>query len=396
MASKTICFGFDGICADMSFFIKDLPKHRTELCIKYPFLDPVFDKLLGNQPEDCELQIESAGFGFETFFDCIYSLSEIAQKKTTRIGANAAIETITAMNLMKDPVYPIDYTKIYFLGNFSKEVAKKVPREQRIDPVFLEHANYIQTSYIPISIILPYKGRRGIISFGGMPGIRRIQSLKPYLQNLSSIIDKINPDIMSILGTTNVYSTTEDLRDFDLLKPFLNLRNSLVDLGGTIGWDYGRLERFYRLLNDAKIVIGNAEEFKGWYNFKFGESVVETDPVTLYRMVSKLRKDQQIIVCHTKDFQFVLGLDSEKKEIIRDCMNFANKATVVKSSLSSFPTARQIEEAALIMKSGRIPELLLSNTIYTQSVDQEIVNPVGLGDVWSCTFCLGLLSQGIL
>jgi hypothetical protein len=28
MAPKTICFGFDGICADMSFYISDLPKHQ--------------------------------------------------------------------------------------------------------------------------------------------------------------------------------------------------------------------------------------------------------------------------------------------------------------------------------------------------------------------------------
>ncbi|HUY01388.1 MAG TPA: hypothetical protein VMV49_17635 [Candidatus Deferrimicrobium sp.] len=395
MATKTICFGFDGICVDMSFIIRDLLKHRNELRIKYPFLDPIFNLLLSEKPEDCELQFESTKFGFETFFDCIFTLNELTSQKTTRVGANSAIETVTAINLLKDPIYPIDYTKIYFLGNYSTEISQKLPKEQRIPSIFLEHANFVKTSYIPISIIIPYGERRGIISFGGIPNIRRIESLNPYMKNIISIVNKLNPDLMAILGTTNVYATTENFEDFKLLDPFLNLRYSLVDLGGTVGWSYQRLKEFYQVLEKAKIIIGNDEEFKSWYNFKFGKSIQDSDPTTIYKIVNALRKKDQIAICHTQYYQFVVGME-EKKETIRDCMKFANKATVVKTNINAFPTAKQIEEAQLKEKSFQLPEILEANAIVARSIDQEITNPVGLGDVWSCTFCIGLLSQNIL
>jgi hypothetical protein len=395
LVTKTICFGFDGICVDMSFIIGDLPKYRNELRIKYPFLDPIFNLLLSEKPEDCELQFESTKFGFETFFDCIFTLNELSPQKTTRVGANSAIETVTAVNLLKDPVYPIDYTKIFYLANYSKEISQKLPKEQRIPSIFLEYANFIKTSYIPISIIIPYEKRRGIISFGGIPNIRRVESLRPYMKNLVSTVNKLNPDIMAILGATNVYATTENFDDFKLLDPFLSLRCSLVDLGGTVGWSYQRLKEFYRILDKAKIIMGNDEEFKSWYNFKFGKNIQESDPATLYKIVNALRNKDQIAVCHTQYYQFVLGME-EKKETIRDCMKFANKAAVVKTNMDSFPTARQIEEVQLKEKSFKLPEILEANAIIARSIDQEITNPVGLGDVWSCTFCIGLLSQNIL
>ena len=121
MTPKKICFGFDGICADMSFFIEDLPKYQADLLIKYPWLRPIFDLLI-QKGEDCELQFESTNFGFETFSDCIFKLTEISQKQTTHVGANSAIETVTASNLLKDLVYPIDAAKVYFLGNYSNDV----------------------------------------------------------------------------------------------------------------------------------------------------------------------------------------------------------------------------------------------------------------------------------
>jgi uncharacterized Fe-S cluster-containing MiaB family protein len=113
-------------------------------------------------------------------------------------------------------------------------------------------------------------------------------------------------------------------------------------------------------------------------------------------MAAKLRKRDQILVCHTKVYQFVIGLESANNEIIKDCMNFANKATVVKTNLDAFPTAKQVQDATLTQNSLELPELLESSAIVTRSIDQKIANPVGLGDVWSCTFCLGLLSQNIL
>ncbi|NVM31681.1 MAG: hypothetical protein HWN65_22780 [Candidatus Helarchaeota archaeon] len=395
MATKTICFGFDGITVDTSFIIPDLPKYSSELIIKYPFLEPIFKLLLAEQPEDCELQFESTEFGFETFFDCIFALGEICQEKTTYIGANAAIETSTAMNLLKDPVDPIDYTKVYFLGNYSEEVSQKLPKAQRIASVFLEHANIVKTSYIPISIIIPYKERRGIISFGGIPAIRRVESLRTYLRNLVDIVNKINPDFMSMVGINNVFATTTDYDDFKLFDPFLNLQYSSVDLGGTVGWGYDRLRHVYQVLDKAKMVIGNDDEFKAWYNFKFRENIHDLDPLTIFKMVSKLRREDQIAVCHTQYYQFVMGFD-ENKEVVRDCMNFANKATVVKTEMNEFPTARQVKETSLIKKSITLPALLEANAIATRSIDKEIINPVGLGDVWSCTFNIGLLSQNIL
>ncbi|MFX1296010.1 MAG: hypothetical protein ACFFD2_14315 [Promethearchaeota archaeon] len=396
MAVKTICFGFDGICCDISFYIQNLPRYRPELSIKYPFLEPVFNILLADQPEDCELQFESTMLGFETFFDCIYTLTNISQKKTTYVGSNAAIETVTTMNLLKDPVYPVNFTKVFFLGNYSDDVSQKLPKEQRLEPVSLEHANYVKTSYIPISIIIPYRGKRGIISFGGIPAIRRIENLRSYLKNIVSVVNGLNPDLMAIIGTTNVYATTPDYNDFSLLKPFLNLKCSLVDLGGTIGWEYDRLKRFYQILEKTKIIIGNDDEFRSWYSFKFGISIDASDPLTMYKITSKLRGKNQILICHTKYYQFVLGLESADREIVKDCMNFANKTTVVKTNMGAFPTAKQVAEVSLKEKSVQLPELLVANAIVTRSIDQEIINPVGLGDVWSCTFCLGLLSQNIL
>ncbi|MHA1650354.1 MAG: hypothetical protein ACTSYB_09175 [Candidatus Helarchaeota archaeon] len=396
MPPRTICFGFDGICCDMSFFIPELPKYKSELCIKYPFLKPILELLLAERPEDCELQLESTGFGFETFFDCIYSLSEISSQKTTHIGANTAIETVTAINLLKDPAYPIDFTKVYFLGNYNSDIFRKLPKDQRIDSVYLEYANYVKTSYIPISIIIPYREKRGIISFGGIPSIRRIESLRPYLKKLSSIIQKLNPDLMALLGMTNVFATTEDFNDFKLVDPFLELRYSLIDLGGTISWEYNRLEQFYQMVEKAKIVIGNDEEFRSWYNFKYGESITAHDPLTLYKMTNKLRKKDQILVCHTKSYQFVLGLESTDEETVKDCMNFANKATVIKTDLNTFPTAKEVQEVSLQENTIPLPELLVANAIVTRSIDKKIINPVGLGDIWSCTFILGLLSQNLL
>jgi hypothetical protein len=394
MVVKTICFGFDGICCDMSFYIPHLAKY-SDLTIKHPFIKPVLNCLL-EEKSDCELQFESTQLGFESFFDCVYTLSEIAEKKTTHIGANSAIETVTAINLMKDPSYPIDLTKVYFLGNFSPEVSRKVPKDQRIESMFLEHANTSKTSYIPISIILPHEGKRGIISFAGIPPIRRVESLKPYLKNTATTVEKMRPNLVAILGTTNVYATTENYADFNLLDPYLQLPTALVDLGGTIGWDFERQKRFYQLAEEAKIIMGNDDEFRAWYNFKFREAIQETDPLTLYKMANKLRMKNQILVCHTKRYQFVLGLDLAQRDVVKDCMNFANKTTVVKTTANSFPTAKQVSEADLEENKLSLPELLLANTIATRSIDVQIQNPVGLGDVWSCTFCLGLLSQGIL
>jgi len=394
MALKKICFGFDGICVDMSFFISDLPKYQSELFIKYPWLRPVFTLLI--KGEDCELQFESTNFGFETFFDCIFTLNQLSQKKTTHVGANSAIETVTAFNLMRDLAYPIDNAKVYFLGNYSNDVFQKLPKEQRIPSVFLEYANAVKTSHIPISIILPYNEKRGIISFGGLPSIRRIETLTTYLKNIAVTTKKMNPDFMSILGTTNVFATTSNYEEFKLLDPFLNLKCVGIDLGGTVSWDHDRLARFYQIISNAKIVMGNAEEFKSWYQFKFGDSIEGSDPLTVYKLVNKLRKETQIAVCHTKNYQFVLGLESANKEVIKDCMKFANKATVVKSTLNAFPTAKQIAEAELKETTFKLPEVLEKDAIITRSIDYKIKNPVGLGDVWSCSFILGLLSQNIL
>lgn len=395
MTPKKICFGFDGICADMSFFIEDLPKYQADLLIKYPWLRPIFDLLI-QKGEDCELQFESTNFGFETFSDCIFKLTEISQKQTTHVGANSAIETVTASNLLKDLVYPIDAAKVYFLGNYSNDVFQKLPKEQRIPPGFLEYANVVKTSHIPISIIIPYNEKRGIISFGGIPSIRRVESLTTYMKNIAVTAKKLNPDFMSILGTTNVFATTPNPDAFKLLDPFLNLKCAGIDLGGTVNWEYDRLKRFYQIISNAKIIMGNAEEFKSWYQFRFGESINASDPLTIYKLVNKLRKEPQIAICHTKNYQFVLGLESANKDIIKDCMNFANKATVVKSTHNTFPTAKQIAEAELKENTFQLPDVLEKDAIITRSIDYKIKNPVGLGDVWSCTFILGLLSQNIL
>jgi len=395
MATKTICFGFDGICADMSFFISDLPKYRSELLIKYPWLQSTFEILI-DKGEDCELQFESTKFGFETFFDCIFKLDEISSKKTTHVGANSALETVTAANLLKDPIYPIDMTKAYFLGNYSPDIFKKLPKEQRIPSIFLEYANQIRTSHIPISIIIPYKGRRGIISFGGIPNIRRVETLTTYMKNIVATTQELDPDFMALLGTTNVYATTTDFEDFNLLDPFINLRCAGIDLGGTVGWDYDRLKRFYEMLENVKIIMGNEAEFKNLFEFKFGETVSASDPLSIYKMVNKLRKEDQIAICHTKNYQFIIGFESADKELIKDCMQFANKATVAKAVLNTFPTAKQIEEISLEESSFTIPDILEKTAIITRSYEYEIKNPVGLGDVWTCTLFLGLLSQNIL
>ncbi|TFG05219.1 MAG: hypothetical protein EU536_02615 [Promethearchaeota archaeon] len=395
MVANTICFGFDGICADMSFIIPNLPKYRGELLIKYPFLEPIFELLLAEPPQDCELQFENTEMGFETFFDCIFSLGEIAQKKTTHIGGNAAIETVTAINLLLDPIYPIDLARVNFLGNHSTDVTKKLPKEQQIAPRFLEYANTIKTNYIPISIIIPYRERRGIISFGGLPSLRRIESLRAYLKNMGETIGKIKPALLAILGATNVYATTTNFSDFKLLNPFLKLPNTAIDLGGTVGWSYDRLKRFYDILDDVKIVMGNDDEFRAWYNFKFNQTIQDSDPLTIFKLAEKLRKEDQIAVCHTQYYQFVLGIDSNQ-DIVQDCMNFANKATVVKTELNSFPTAKQVAETDLQVKELKLPEIMETNAIVARSFDKEIANPVGLGDVWSCSFNLGLLSQKII
>ncbi|MHA1264069.1 MAG: hypothetical protein ACTSRS_02440 [Candidatus Helarchaeota archaeon] len=394
MPMKTICFGFDGICADMSFIIPDLPKYQEELIIKYPFLEPIFDLLLAEQPQDGELQFETTEMGFETFFDLIFTLNEISHQKTTRIGANAAIETVTALNLINAPVYPIKATRIYFLGNYSTEVSQKLPKEHQIFQTCLDYANQVKTSYIPISIILPYHNKRGIISFAGMPNIRRVETLRTYLQTLGGKIKDLNPDLMAIVGATNVYATTTNFDDFKLLNPFLNLRNTLIDLGGTIGWSNERLKHFYELVNHVKLVMGNDDEFRAWYNFKFNESIQSSDPLTIFKISQKLRKENQILVCHTAKYQFVIGIE-ENQDIVRDCMKFANQATVVKSEMEAFPTAEQVIQMPLKESSIHLPAILEKETIFTRSVDKEIMNPVGLGDVWTASFSLGLLSQNI-
>jgi len=274
------------------------------------------------------------------------------------------------------------------------DVSQKLPKEQRIASALLEHANQVKTSYIPISIIIPYNEKRGIISFGGLPGIRRVDTLRPYLKNLVPTIQKLDPDLMAVLGATNVYATTMNFDDFKLLDPFLGLKNSAIDLGGTVGWGFDRLTEFYKVLNKAKMVIGNEDEFKAWYNFKFNESIQSTDPLTIFKLVKKLRKEDQIAVCHTQYYQFVLGLDN--KEIVRDCMNFANRATVVKTEINTYPTAKQVAEMPLNEKLIHLPEIIEAEAAVTRSIDKEITNPVGLGDLWSCSFNLGLLSQNVL
>jgi len=89
-----------------------------------------------------------------------------------------------------------------------------------------------------------------------------------------------------------------------------------------------------------------------------------------------------------------LGLDN--KEIVRDCMNFANRATVVKTEINTYPTAKQVAEMPLNEKLIHLPEIIEAEAAVTRSIDKEITNPVGLGDLWSCSFNLGLLSQNVL
>ncbi len=200
---------------------------------------------------------------------------------------------------------------------------------------------------------------------------------------------------MAIVGATNVFATTNEFNDFNLFDPFLRLRCSSLDLGGTVGWGYERLKRLYQMLDKAIIVVGNDDEFKAWYNFKYRENIRDSDPLTIFKMVAKLRKNNQIAICHTQYYQFVLGIE-ENKDVVRDCMNFANRAAVVKTEMNAFPTAKEVAEGPLMEKSMTLPTMLEASAIVTRSIDKEIINPVGLGDVWSCSFYIGLLSQNIL
>ena len=77
-------------------------------------------------------------------------------------------------------------------------------------------------------------------------------------------------------------------------------------------------------------------------------------------------------------------------------MNFANRATVVKTEMNAYPTAKQVADMPLKEKSISLPSVLEAETIVSRSIDKEITNPVGLGDLWSCSFNIGLISQNIL
>lgn len=390
-----LTIGFDAMCADISLL--NIGPHLDAVREAFPALRPLMDPLARGIDE--ELAAENLGIGpgeLQAMLDRLGALEGV--EVDVHIGANAALEIVTAQGLLADPAHPIRPTDVFLLGNTSAKVLDRVP--EAIRPEILRHAEPIDAE--ALSIIFPHGGKRVILSYGGDPPLRRLADpLRGYLRDrLPAILDEIKPGISLLVGTTCTWATA-DADDFGLLEETIAAVKrtgalTLLDLGGIGGWSPESRRLYFDAIAGADLVFCNEDELARLYEDRTGRAPLRRGAPEVAAMAGAVARDGQAFVVHTPTFQVALGLP----EAAVCAMDFASRTAAVRASEGVFPSARQVADAPLaIAPAGeaereRMPRV--GDAIAAAAYGAEARNTVGLGDTWTASFILAALGLGIL
>jgi hypothetical protein len=390
---KRIAIGFDGMCSDISL-CSLTEKHLDEILNRGILPSQLILSL--KQDRDEEMTCEGLGITKKEFLEIYKNISEISGITfDIHIGANCALETVTAANLLRSDLAPENETMIDYLGFWSPETLRQVP--EKIPQDFLSHARKIKNSEA-ISLIIPFEGRRSILSFGGDPPIRVLsKELRSYLQSeVANYIMKEKPNLFIIVGTAVTWSSANE-NDFRLLDKILdNCQRAgtriLCDLGGLGTWSHESLNNYFDVLSKADILSMNESELKIYYRERTGREPLTTSARDLSIMVKEVINEGQGFLVHTPCFQFSYGLDGP----IYQSLLFAGKAASYRAQNGEFPSATQVKNSNFrISRKGsrEIRDLPKDfHGVAGYSVD-DIKNTVGLGDTWTCAFGLSYLGS---
>ena len=390
MAEKShIGIGFDGMCADVS--ILNIGPHLEAIAGRYPKLAPLTESLKAGRDE--ELTCEAEGIAPEEFLEILSYLQELpAVTVDVHIGANCALEAVTAARLLEDPHRPVKPVEVDYLGFWSPRTLERVP--ESIPSEFLTQAEPVSDSEA-ISLILPHKGKRAILSFGGAPPVRSLSpKLKDYLTNrVPSYLKESAPDMLIVVGTACTFSAAES-EDFALLERIIGTAQAqgtkvLVDLGGLGSWKDEALRAYFASLSAADILSMNESELQVYYEKKTGRPPLGVTARECAAMVEAVSGPRQGFLVHTPHFQLAKGI--EPQEAVKEALGFAGKAATLRGARGSFPTACEVAQSELPLSDKADLQGLPEGFIAQAGYAAEVTNPVGLGDTWTCSFVLSYL-----
>ena len=384
-----ISIGFDGMCADVS--VLGLDDHLTTIARKWPVLAPLMDKLAAGSDE--ELTCAGSGIDAETFNAILADLRALRGARVEEhIGANCALEAVTAANLLADRCAPIVDAAFDILGFWSPRTLARVP--EKVPESTLSHAVRIGDSEA-VSLIIPYKGKRAILSFGGEPPVRTLSpELRRYLaQDVPRYFARETPALHLLVGTASTWSAAEP-EDFRLLADVIQAAQDhgvqvLLDLGGLGSWRDAALADYFAVVAHADILGMNESELAAYYTRKTGEPSRGDDAAALCAMVAALARPGQKFLVHTPHFQIAYGFE----EPIVEALRFAGKAAAYRAQVGAFPTAVQTAAADFPVSARGTEEIRAVPAGFQAAAGYqvEVRNPVGLGDTWTCTCALSFL-----
>ncbi|MBN1421485.1 MAG: hypothetical protein JXP34_22110 [Planctomycetes bacterium] len=388
-----VTIGFDAMCADIS--LVGIGAHIAKVKEMFPDLGPLMDALAGGK--DDEVAAETVPWDAGRVLDMLERLRKLPGVEVdTHIGANAALELVTAQALLADPAGPIRPAEVLLLGNTSPKVLSRVP--EKIRPEILRHAQPIPSE--AISIIFPHAGRRVILSYGGDPPLRRLSDpLRAYLRDrLPAILREIRPRISLLVGTTNTWATAT-AADFDLLDSVIAAvgaagAKALLDLGGIGGWTPENRRRYFESVAKADVILCNDDELARLYEDRAGARDAGRGAPEIAAMARAIARPGQAVVVHTARFQVAVGLP----EGAAAAMEFASRVAAVRAAEGIFPTARRVMGATLAPSPEGRREVarLAAGEAAAPAYEVEVRNTVGLGDTWTSSFILAAIGQGIL
>jgi hypothetical protein len=387
---KRVGIGLDGMCSDVSLL--DLTEEHLNEILDREILPP---ELIWSLKEDRDEELTCEGLGFDEneFSDIYKNIINFSKDKKIRldahIGANCALEVVTAANLLCDDSVQINKTKIDYLGFWSPKTMKRVP--ERIPEGFLRHAQKVENSEA-ISLIIPFKGRRSILSFGGNPPIRILSNeLRSYLRSeVINYVKEKKPNLLIIVGTAVAWSSAQK-NDFELLEEIIRDCKRvqtlvLCDLGGLGTWSHEFLHSYFKVLSKADILSMNESELMIYYREWTEKEPLTTSAKDLSSMVREVIKEGQGFLVHTPGFQFSYGLEGP----ICQSLEFAGKAASYRASHREFPSASQVMNSNFPISITGVSEIkgLPNDFTGVPGYSVTVKNTVGLGDTWTCAFGL--------
>ncbi len=386
---KRICVGFDGMCADVS--VIGLGPSLDAIKARWPVIAPLMDSLKGGMDE--ELTCEGSGIDEKTFQGILEALKAFPGVTTdVHIGANTALELVTATNLLAGKAPPLADTAVDYLGFYSPRTLARVP--EKIPTAALANAREVADSEA-VSLIMPHGGKRVILSFGGNPPVRSVSAkFRAYLKDEAPrYFAAKKPDMLILVGTGVTWSAAKK-DDFALLSGVIRAAHEhgakvLLDLSGMGSWSDAALKDYFAIVETADILSMNEGELGVYFGRKTGVKAAGTDAASCARMVKAVVRPGQGFLVHTPLFQLALGVQGP----VKAALEFAGKAASCRATTGKFPSAAEVNAAKFTVADNArkevaaVPPEFLAMPGYAI----EVRNPVGLGDTWTCSFVLALL-----